>query len=83
MNKQTEKVDVGQYYRENFKSYLVVKNYNFSIETFSEAKVLIKRRRKDYNTFRPHSSLGCLPPAPETVESIQTASTTLQLSVLN
>ena len=26
-----------------------------------------KRWRKEYNTFRPHSALGYLPPAPETV----------------
>ena len=46
-----------------------------------EAKVLIERWRKEYNTFRPHSALGYLPPAPETVEAIQTVSATLQLSV--
>ncbi len=33
------------------------------------------------NTFRPHSSLGYLPPVPETVEAKQTVSATLQLSV--
>jgi len=47
-----------------------------------EAKVLIERWRNEYNTFRPHSSLGYLPPAPETFETIQPVSTTLQLSVL-
>jgi len=46
-----------------------------------EAKVLIERWRKEYNTFRPHSVLGYLPPAPETVEAIRTVSATLQLSV--
>ncbi len=51
-------------------------------ETLFEAKVLIERWRKEYNTFRPHSSLGYLPPAPETIESIQPVSSTLQLSVL-
>jgi hypothetical protein len=30
-----------------------------------EAKVLIGRWRKAYNTVRPHSSLGYRPPAPE------------------
>ncbi|MDP7530135.1 MAG: IS3 family transposase, partial [Candidatus Scalindua sp.] len=50
-------------------------------ETLFEAKVLIERWRKEYNTFRPHSALGYLPPAPETVEAIQTVSATLQLSV--
>jgi transposase InsO family protein len=35
--------------------------------TLTEAKVLIERWRKEYNTKRPHSSLGYRPPAPETV----------------
>ncbi len=35
--------------------------------TLQEAKVLIERWRKEYNTIRPHSSLGYRPPAPETV----------------
>ncbi len=52
-------------------------------ETLFEAKVLIERWRKEYNTFRPHSSLGYLPPAPETVEPVQPTSTTFQLAVLN
>jgi putative transposase len=34
-------------------------------DTLLEAKVLIKRWRKAYNTIRPHSSLGYRPPAPE------------------
>ena len=52
-------------------------------DTLFEAKVLIEEWRKEYNTFRPHSALGYLPPAPETVEAIQTVSATLQLSVLS
>jgi len=35
--------------------------------TLTEAKVLIERWRNEYNTKRPHSSLGYRPPAPETV----------------
>jgi transposase InsO family protein len=35
-------------------------------ETLLEAQVLIERWRHEYNTFRPHSSLGYRPPAPET-----------------
>lgn len=35
--------------------------------TLYEAKVLIERWRRHYNTIRPHSSLGYGPPAPETV----------------
>ena len=35
--------------------------------TLKEAQVLIERWRREYNTIRPHSSLGYLPPTPETV----------------
>ena len=34
--------------------------------TLTEAKVVIERWRRHYNTKRPHSSLGNRPPAPET-----------------
>ncbi len=34
-------------------------------ETLLEAQVLIERWRVEYNTIRPHSSLGYKPPAPE------------------
>jgi transposase InsO family protein len=34
--------------------------------TLREAKVLTARWRQEYNTIRPHSSLGYRPPAPET-----------------
>jgi transposase InsO family protein len=37
--------------------------------TLKEAKVLIERWRRHYNTVRPHSSLGYRPPAPETREA--------------
>ena len=33
--------------------------------TLLEAKVLIERWRRGYNTLRPHRSLGYRPPAPE------------------
>ena len=36
--------------------------------TLREAQVIIERWRREYNTFRPHSSLGYRPPAPETVQ---------------
>ncbi len=36
--------------------------------TLTEAKVLVERWRRDYNTVRPHSSLGYRPPAPEVIE---------------
>ena len=36
-------------------------------DTLIEAKVITERWRKHYNQKRPHSSLGYLPPAPETI----------------
>ena len=35
--------------------------------TLTEAKVIVERWRQEYNTRRPHSSLGYRPPAPETI----------------
>ena len=34
-------------------------------DTLLEAKVLIERLRRAYNTVRPHSSLGYQPPTPD------------------
>ena len=36
-------------------------------DTLLEAKVLTERWRVEYNTIRPHSSLGYRPPAPEAI----------------
>jgi transposase InsO family protein len=36
-------------------------------DTLLEAKVLVARWRRHYNTVRPHSSLGYRPPAPEVI----------------
>ena len=36
-------------------------------DTLWEAQVLLARWRREYNTIRPHSSLGYRPPAPEAV----------------
>jgi len=36
-------------------------------DTLLEAKVLVERWRRDYNTIRPHSALGYRPPAPEAI----------------
>ena len=41
--------------------------------TLTEAKVLIERWRREYNTIRPHSSLGYMPPAPEVIETAKLA----------
>jgi transposase InsO family protein len=35
--------------------------------TLAEAKVLTEQWRREYNTIRPHSSLGYRPPAPEAI----------------
>ena len=35
--------------------------------TLKEAQILIEMWRKEYNTIRPHSSLGYRPPAPEAI----------------
>jgi putative transposase len=45
-------------------------------DTLLEAKVLIERWRSDYNTRRPHSSLGYRPPAPEAIQPGSFASAT-------
>lgn len=37
-------------------------------DTLHEAQVLIERWRREYNTVRPHSSLGYRPPAPEAIQ---------------
>jgi len=42
-------------------------------DTPLEAKVLIERWRKGYNTVQLHSSLGYRPPAPETTQSVSVA----------
>ena len=36
--------------------------------TLEEAKIMIERWRVHYNTIGPHTSLGCRPPAPETIQ---------------
>lgn len=40
--------------------------------TLKEEQILIERWRVEYNTIRPHSSLGYRPPAPETLTNNQT-----------
>lgn len=48
-------------------------------DTLLEAKVLIERWREEYNTIRPHSSLGYRPPAPKATRPWSSASAALQL----
>ena len=49
-------------------------------DTLLEAKVLIERWRRHYNTVRPHSSLGYRAPAPEAIQPASIASATPQQS---
>jgi len=43
-------------------------------DTLAEARVVTERWRKQYNTFRPHSSLNYRPPAPESFYQLRLAS---------
>ncbi len=55
-------------YNESFNGKLRDEVLNREIfYTLIEAQVIIEGWRKEYNTFRPHSSLGYRPPAPEAV----------------
>lgn len=57
-------------YIESFNGKLRDELLNVEIfDTMLEAKVLIERWRKQYNTIRPHSSLGYRPPAPEAMSA--------------
>ena len=53
-------------YNESFNGKLRDELLNGEVfDTLLEAKVLIERWRKEYNTIRPHSSLGYRAPVPE------------------
>ncbi len=55
-------------YVESFNGKLRTEFLNRELfDTLLEAQVLIERWRHEYNTVRPHSSLGYRPPAPEAV----------------
>jgi len=54
------------YLESNYLKIVTAKLLNREIfTTLTEAKVLIADWRKEYNQFRPHSSLRYKPPAPE------------------
>jgi transposase InsO family protein len=56
-------------YNESFNGKLRDELLNGEIfYTLKEAQILIEQWRKEYNTIRPHSSLGYKPPAPETID---------------
>jgi putative transposase len=62
-------------YIESFNGKLRDELLNLEIfDTLLEAKVLTARWRHEYNTFRPHSSLGYRPPAPETKQPLSICS---------
>ncbi len=55
-------------YNESFNAKLRDELLNREIfYTLKEAKAMIERWRHEYNTVRPHSSLGYRPPTPETI----------------
>jgi transposase InsO family protein len=56
-------------YNESFNGKLRDELLNGEIfYTLKEAQILIEQWRQEYNTVRPHSSLGYKPPAPETLQ---------------
>jgi transposase InsO family protein len=56
-------------YNESFNGKLRDEFLNGEIfYTLKEAQVLIEGWRREYNTIRPHSSLGYKPPAPEVIQ---------------
>ena len=56
-------------YIESFNGRLRDELLNIEIfDTLYEAKVLVERWRWEYNTIRPHGSLGYKPPAPEAIK---------------
>jgi putative transposase len=58
-------------YNESFNGKLRDELLNREIfYTLEEAKVLLENWRREYNTIRPHSSLGYRPPAPEALACV-------------
>lgn len=69
-------------YMESFNGRLRMEFLNGELfDTLLEAKVLIERWRKEYNTIRPHGSLGNRPPAPAAVQPEGSGATPLRLPV--
>lgn len=61
-------------YIESFNGKLRYELLNGEIfDTLLEARVVVESWRNEYNTVRPHSSLGYRPPAPEAYRSLQIA----------
>jgi transposase InsO family protein len=61
-------------YNESFNGKLRDELLNGEIfTTLLEAQVLVEQWREEYNTVRPHSSLGYRPPVPEAIEPLSLA----------
>jgi len=52
-------------------------------DTVLEARIITEKWRKEYNTKRPHSSLGYRPPAPETFLPVQRNQLDLNMEITN
>ena len=66
-------------YNESFNGKLRDELLNGEIfDTLLEARVVIELWRREYNTMRPHSSLGYRPPAPEAIFPGKSGSATLR-----
>ena len=66
-------------YNESFNGKLRDELLNGEIfDTLLEARVVIELWRREYNTMRPHSSLGYRPPAPEAISPGKSGSATLR-----
>ena len=64
-------------YNESFNGKLRDELLNGEIfDTLFEAQILTERWRREYNTVRPHSSLGYRPPSPEAIEVWNTCNAT-------
>jgi len=64
-------------YNESFNGKLRDELLNGELfDTLLEARVLVERWRRHYNTVRPHSSLGYRPPAPEAIQPYPPGSAT-------
>ena len=71
-------------YNESFNGKLRDELLNGEIfTTLLEAKVLIENWGNEYNQFRPHSSLGYRPPAPEAIRPVKMEILTLKVVQLN
>jgi transposase InsO family protein len=75
---------IGSQERRSFNGKLRDELLNGEIfDTVIEARIIIERWRREYNTRRPHSSLRYLPPAPEAILPLQTNQLDLNRGISN